>query len=161
MTIFKTLGPIHTAAIFGAFITAVLFLFLITSQASAFLADAELETRREAIVSCANFKVPSDVARQTLVDADSGVVYVKWLGSDGVVNTTVLPYKPGDIAALRGCSKEAKDIMLHAQQAHEALVADTCKDFREIIAGQKPLPEKNGKKANMQGAVNFVNQYCK
>ncbi|MBT9175434.1 MAG: hypothetical protein DDT22_01111 [candidate division WS2 bacterium] len=116
------------------------------------------ELKRELVANCSNLSFPNGVARNTLLDPDNGIVYVKW-SNNGNESNIRIPYEPQ--SGFQGCSQQAKALLFHVQEVHEKQLTDTCVDFKAIVGGAKPLPEKNGTKANLQGAIDFVNQYCK
>lgn len=118
----------------------------------------EFQLKRDLVSNCASFSLPNNTERNTLIDSDKGVVYVEWTNNGSEFNT-ILPYDPQ--TGFQGCSQQAKGLLLHVKQANDELVAGTCEDFKDIINGSKPLPERGGRKANIQGAIEFINQYCK
>lgn len=146
-------NKINIIAIALALGTALYFSFAVITPA---LADFELQ--RELVANCVNLSFPQGVERNTLLDPDNSVVYVNW-SDKGSEYSTKIPYKPQ--TGFQGCSQEARTLLTHVQEVYEKQVADTCADFKDIISGAKPLPEKNGRKAKIQGAIDFVSQYCK
>lgn len=146
-------NKINFIAISFALATALYLSFAVITPAV-----ADFELKRELATNCANLNFPQSVERNTLLDPDNGIVYVQW-SDNGNESNMRIPYEPQN--GFRGCSQEVKALLTHVQEVYEKQIADSCVDFKAIISGAKPLPEKNGKKANIQGAVNFVNQYCK
>jgi len=146
-------NKINLIAIGLALATALYISFAVVTPA---VADSEL--KRELTTNCANLSFSQSTERNTLLDPDNGIVLVQW-SDNGNRRDTRIPYEPQ--SGFQGCSQEAKALLSHVREVYEKQVADSCTDFKDIISGAKPLPEKNGKKANIQGAVNFVNQYCK
>ncbi len=139
-------------AILGALATAIFLSFTVFTPAI-----AQVQTGNELVANCANFRAGENVERNTLFDPDKGIVYVRLGEHDGF--DTRLPYKPE--TGFSGCSQEAKGLLQEIKQGHEKFLAESCADFKSIISGEKPLPEKDGQKANIQGALDFVEQYCR
>lgn len=121
-------------------------------------AVANLRIERELPQNCSNFNLQQGIERSILLNPDNRAVYVRWFANGGEFDTR-LPYNPQN--GFSGCSQEAKILLSQVQEVYEKQVADSCADFKAIINGNKSLPEKNGRKANIQGAINFVDQYCK
>lgn len=136
-----------------ALITALFFAFIIGSPV---LAQYQLKT--ELANNCANTTIVAGTERNTVLDPENGVVSVE-LVNGGNISKFLLPYEPQ--IDFQGCSQDAKELLVHVQQAHEEYIADMCGAFKAIVSGEKPLPVKGGETANMQGAVDFVEQYCK
>lgn len=146
-------NKINFIAISFALATAVYLSFMVVTPAV-----ADFGLKRELATNCANLSFSQGVERNTLLDPDNGIVYVQWSDKGNELNIRI-PYEPQN--GFQGCSQEAKTLLSSVREAYEKQVSDSCVDFKAIISGTKPLPEKNGIKANIQGAINFVNQYCK
>jgi hypothetical protein len=71
----------------------------------------------------------------------------------------MLPYQPE--TGFKDCSQDVKEILFRVKENQEKYTADMCGEMKAIVDGEKPLPEKDGRKANMQGAVKFVSKHCK
>lgn len=141
-----------TIAIFGALATATYLSFAVFTPAI-----AQVQTGNELAANCASFRVGEGIEKNTLFDPDKGIVYVR-LGEHEDFDIR-LPYNPK--TGFKGCSLEAKELLQEIKQGHEKFLSESCADFQAIISGEKPLPEKGGRKANIQGAIDFVEQYCK
>lgn len=140
-----------TVAVLGALITATYLSFVVFVPAI-----AQVQTGNDLTVNCARFHAGEGVEKNTLFDPDKGIVYVK-LGENEDFGIK-LPYNPE--TEFKGCSLEAKELLREIKQGHEKFLTESCADFQMIISGEKPLPEKGGRKANIQGAIDFVKQYC-
>lgn len=136
-----------------ALVTALGLSFVIASPAF-----AEFQFNRELASNCANAVIPAGVERNTTLDSEGGVLTVELVSGEDV-SKFMLPYKP-DID-FQGCSQDAKELLVHVQEAHEARIADMCISFKAIVSGEEPLPVKNGETANMQGAVDYVEKFCR
>lgn len=143
---------LSSVAILGALATAVYLSFAVFTPAI-----AQVQVGNDLATNCANFRAVGGVEKNTLFDPDNGLVYVRF-GEHKDFDTKI-PYKPE--TGFNGCSVEAKELLQGIKRDHEKFIAESCADFRAIIGGEKPLPEKGGQKANIQGAVDFVKQYCK
>lgn len=141
-----------TVAVLGALATATYLSFAVFTPAI-----AQVQTGNEFATNCASFRAGEGVEKNTLFDPDKGIVYVRLGGNEDF--DTKLPYNPE--TGFKGCSLEAKELLQEVKQGHEKFLNESCADFRAIISGEKPLPEKGGRKANIQGAIDFVEQYCK
>lgn len=107
--------------------------------------------------NCATAVIPANAERNTILDADKGILLVEVVTGESV-SKLALPYQPQE--GFPGCSQDAKELLIHVQHAHEAKVADMCIAFKDVVSGEKPLPEKNGEKANIQGAIDYIDNYC-
>ncbi len=139
--------------IVSSVITAfVLSVFVI----SPVFADIEQQTAR--IKNCSSYISPKNTTVNTFLDDSRGVLIASYNVND-LDFTIELPYIFDK--NLGNCSKDAQGLLKHVKEVSDSLKADLCKDFKAIIDGEKPLSERNGVKANMAGAIDFVNTDCK
>ena len=120
-------------------------------------AVAAQQLQSELRANCADPKFSKNVEKNTYLEVESGIVYVSEDSNNDTV--TMLPYESRE--EFSACSSESRELIKHVKDVYERHVSETCTDFKAIIAGEKPLPERDGKKANIEGAVNFVKEYCK
>lgn len=118
---------------------------------------AQLQVSEELSDNCANTIFPKDTEKNTILDEEGGVVYVSWYENGQDVNVK-LPYQPN--SGFFGCSEEVKGLLNHVKEVNDKYISDLCVDFKNIIGGKKPLPERNGMRANIEGARNFLNKHC-
>lgn len=108
--------------------------------------------------NCVNAQFPKNVSKDTLLDPESGILYVRWT-EDGENFEIKLPFDAK--GNFDGCSQHAKNILNFAKQDYENQIKGMCKSFAQIIKGERSVPEKNGERFNVQAAADFVNQHCK
>lgn len=119
---------------------------------------AEFALKKELASNCLQAIIPSTAEVDTVFDPENNRVKTSW-SVDGVQMSLVLPFEP--FYGFEGCSLDAKRVLKGVEENYTSYINDSCKDFKEIIAGAKPLPERNGEKANIKGAIDFVNKNCK
>lgn len=146
-------NKLNLVAIGLVLVTALYLSFLVITPV---IADFEL--KKELATNCVNLNFPQGVEKDILLDPDNGIVYVQWFDKGNEYNTRIT-YEPQN--GFQGCSQEAKLLLNDVHEVYKKQVIDSCADFKAITSGAKPLPEKNGRKGNIQGAINFVSQYCK
>lgn len=141
------------AAIFLASTSAFCLSFFVVSPAI-----AQFQLDRELANNCASLVLPEGVARNTYLDPKSGILHVAWF-TGGHAHEVRLPYDPQ--RGFPGCNQSARAILAHVHAEYVRYISDSCQDFKAIIEGRKPLPVKNGERANIQGAIDFVAKYCR
>lgn len=148
----KTTKKTIAVALGFALISAIVLSYTVVTPAF-----AEIQQRAELADNCANATIPANAERNTVLDADKGILLVEVVSGDSV-SKFALPYEPEK--DFRGCSQDARNLLVHVQEAHDAKVADMCESFKAVVNGDEPLPEKNGEKANIQGAIDYIDRYC-
>lgn len=141
-----------------ALISAVLVAFtVITPALAAFRLDRELAN------NCANYNLTENVRKDITIDIEDGIVSVTPHDSANPKGNAaiLLPLsKSARVADYKGCSAQAIRILVDVQKSHDEYISKACENFKAIVNGIKPLEEKNGEVAHMEGAVQFVKQYC-
>jgi len=143
--------PTTVIAISLALVTALVAVFVVASPVF-----AEFQLKNELANNCANYSSSEGVERNIAIDIDNRLVHVTFANQ-----TTVLPLsKSASVADYSGCSTETTKLLTMVQKDIDKYITESCGNFKAIINGEKPLDEKNGETANMQGAIDFVEQYC-
>lgn len=123
--------------------------------ASPTFADRQLQATLAS--NCRTASFPADVDKNVLYDPESGIVRVD-IHVAGRERSVTLPYRP-DIS-FSGCSADAQELLGRIKENEESYIAEMCTEMTEIVAGTIPLSERDGKKANMAGAEQFVKKFC-
>ena len=143
---------------FAAVLAGLLTAGVITT-AFASPAFADWQAQKTLANNCLSARFSADSEKNVFFDPETRVVNVETFapGQDEG-SSVILPYQPE--TGFSGCSRDAKELLTRVKENQERYISDTCKEMRAIVAGQKPLPEKDGRKANMPGAVQFVKERC-
>ena len=139
-----------------AFITAVIFVVLLNPALASFQENRELD------INCSKFKYNKNIEQKVVIDVESEVVLVTNILSNNEEIEVKLPLKKTKIESdYNGCSSDAKDLLKKVQTDYVDYITESCNDFNKVIKGEKALPEKNGIKANIGSAKDFVDKFCK
>lgn len=145
-------------AVFLGLILAALTAFTVVTPA---LADFQIGL--ELANNCANYNLAEDVRKDITIDIENGVVSVTPHDNSNLKgNTTILlPFsKSAGVVNYSSCSAQATKLLTNVQKSHDEYISKACENFKAIVSGAKPLEVKNGEVAHMEGAVQFVKQYC-
>ena len=132
--------------------------------------DAYQISRSKLLANCQSFSWADDANVEASIDAENGIAVVRKFSeastslgdsSASVVQEIVLPLKKNVASTSFGrCSAPARKMMDRLQADYDEYIRESCTDFRNVLAGRKPVPIKNGKRANLEGARKFVRQFC-
>lgn len=151
--LFKTLIVFIKKNFIAASLALVSVLYLLSSSiVISAITDFQLKK------NCASAQFPKDVSKDTLLDPEGGILYVRWT-EDGENFEIKLPFDAK--GNFDGCSQHAKNMLNFAKQDYENQIKGLCKSFTQIIKGERPVPQKNGERLNVQAAADFVTQHCK
>ena len=100
------------------------------------------------------------------IDVENSMVMVRRSStsvSEHVIEEqVVLPLKSTmSTTQFANCSRGAQKLLKGLQLQYDGYIAESCADFRDVVQGRKPLPARNGKKANIDGARKFLAQFCR
>lgn len=117
--------------------------------------------------NCRNFTPGSYEESDAVIDIANGITIVRGHNSassqaSAALVEVELPFKK-NISSFeyRGCTLAARKIMDSLQADYDQYITESCKDFRNVLSGRKPLPIRNGRKAQIEGARQFVSKYCR
>lgn len=136
------------------------FLFVVTTQP----AVSAYQLKQELKDNCKAYKLPYAADKKIEIDIENEVVEITSpklkkdvSSSESIKLPLINPETNPDYAS---CTTEAKEILLVAQDVYDDYVSESCEDFKAIISGEKPLPERDGKKADIAGAKDFYGRFC-
>ena len=139
-----------------AFITATVFVMLLNPTLASFQENHELD------INCSKFKYNKNIEQKVVIDIESDVVLVTDILSNNEEVEVKLPLKKTKTESdYSECSSDAKDLLKKVQTDYVDYIKESCDDFYKVINGEKAIPEKNGIKANINGAKDFVDKFCK
>lgn len=98
--------------------------------------------------------------RETVYDPESDTVTVVAYSPDKGYEPATVSFNGGQ--ALRECGK-SQHIVSHVSQMrkdYQAMERAFCEDLKRVVAGEAPVPEKNGQPMNMEAARAYLAKRC-
>jgi len=142
-----------TALITSSLLTALVITFTFISPAF-----AEFALEKQADENCSSVILPEDASFDIVADPTTKLVTVSYL-KNGEQIQTILSFR--DTKKIAQCQPQVKELLTKVKEYEEKRESDTCEDLKNIIAGKKALPERDGKQINIDAAIRYVEKLCK
>lgn len=114
-----------------------------------------IETRNCATFTSPEKGKPIDIK---FIDPETGAVHVNQ-PVNGRENVVILNYKNSANDGL--CSLPARLLFERIREIEQKQIADTCVDFKEIVAGKRSNVGRDGAVGNLNAARSFIANHCK
>ncbi|MEK7071265.1 MAG: hypothetical protein AAB966_05665 [Patescibacteria group bacterium] len=114
------------------------------------------------IVSIPKFKgcrkYPKDQELTILTNPDTGIITIGYMDENGQPKESQLSYKSKD--GFVGCSAQAARILSDVKTYQDKYNSDKCTEITEIVEGERPMLEMDGKRPTMNNARIYQKQVC-
>lgn len=141
-----------------AFLTSLICVFSVNHIVYSFQKDNALKA------DCKNYNLTSTVEKKVEIDIEEEIVYVSERFIDNDQNDAYvykLPLlKSKNQNDLVECSPQSINFLNEVQSIYKEYITESCADFKHILQDKDAVPVKNGVKANIEGAKEFVNKFC-
>ncbi len=107
--------------------------------------------------NCINTVFPPESEQRVFYDVDEGIIQVTYY-ENGVSKDVNFSLKKDP--KISECSESAREIIELVRSDDKKMRDDTCIEFKNILAGNEPLPEMDGKKMNAKNMEKYISKRC-
>jgi hypothetical protein len=111
----------------------------------------------DVINNCENINIPMGQELDIMSDSDSGTITIGYINEVGQEQVTYFNFNQNTSK----CNDRNKDIINSIKQDHENFENDICKEIREVVAGKRKMPTRDGYTPTNDDAKKYIKAQCK
>lgn len=154
----KKINLKNSLSVLSALLLSTVCIFSVNHIALSFQKNNQLQ------LDCKEYNIPRGSDKRIEIDIEEGVVYIGKRNENSTKTDSriyTLPLiKTKNSKEVEGCSPESTDILNEVQTVYQEYISESCDDFKNVLKDKGHIETKNGIEANIEGAEDFVKQFC-
>jgi hypothetical protein len=108
------------------------------------------------LANCINANIPMEQELNMFVNPETGIITFDYLDQNGQSQVMYFNLKQDT----NKCSESAKSIINDAKEGYDKHESDICNEIRDVVAGKKQMPERDGYKPSLDAAKEYIKEQC-